>query len=85
MLNIAGLLTAEVGFGTLVLVVLVPGLEELLTAALELEAVGPDLNALMFGPEKLLIAALELEIKLDAVCQSLKPWCLVPKSCPQPR
>ena len=40
MLNIAGLLTAEVGLGTLVLVALVPGPEELLTDELELEAGG---------------------------------------------
>ena len=40
---------------------MMPDPEELLTAALELEAGGFDLNALIFGPEKLLIAAQQLE------------------------
>ena len=46
MFNMTGLLTAELGLGTLVLVALVPGPEELLTAVLELEVDVLELNAL---------------------------------------
>ena len=52
MLNVAGLLTAGMGPGTLVLVALVPSPKERLTATLELEAGGFDLNVLIFGSGK---------------------------------
>ena len=68
-LDIAGLLRAELGFGTLVLVALVPGPEKLLTAALELRTqLGAVCQTLV--PEELPTVTVELEAlisKLDSI------------------